>query len=161
LWHWPLRVFFTAIKFNPLTLIENWLTIGLSIFLAWATYRVIEIPIRFGRANPAKALSLCGGMIAVAIAGIVVVKNAGFDFRLPAEIRAMASVRTQADQWRAHQCMLDLPHETTYADSCVDRDRRPVVLVWGDSTAAALIPGLRAAQDKRAFGIAQFTSSSC
>jgi peptidoglycan/LPS O-acetylase OafA/YrhL len=161
LWHWPLRVFFTAIKFNPLTLIESWLTIGLSILLAWVTYRFIEIPIRFGRPNPAKALSLCAGMVAVAIAGIVVVENAGFDFRLPAEIGAMASVRTQADKWRVHQCMLDLPREATYADDCVDRDRRPLVLVWGDSTAAALIPGLRAAQDKRGFGIAQFTSSSC
>jgi len=161
LWHWPLRVFFTAIKFNPLTLIECWLVIGLSILLAWATYRFIEIPIRFGRPNPAKALSLCGGMVAVAIAGVVVVENAGFDIRLPPEIRAMAGVTTQAGKWRAHQCMLDLSHETAYADECVDRNRRPLVLVWGDSTAAALIPGLRAAQDKRAFGIAQFTSSSC
>jgi peptidoglycan/LPS O-acetylase OafA/YrhL len=161
LWHWPLRVFFTAIKFNPLTLIESWLTIGLSILLAWATYRFIETPIRFGRPNPAKALSLCAGMVMVAIAGLVVVENAGFDFRLPAEIRAMAHVTTQADKWRVHQCMLDLSHETAYAQDCVDRDRRPLVFVWGDSTAAALIPGLRAAQDKRAFGIAQFTSSSC
>jgi hypothetical protein len=33
--------------------------------------------------------------------------------------------------------------------------------VWGDSTAAALLPGLRKAQESRNFGIAQFTSSSC
>ncbi len=100
-------------------------------------------------------------MVVVAIAGFVVVENAGFDFRLPVEIRAMASVTTQAGKWRVHQCMLDLAHETTYADDCVDRDRGPLLLVWGDSTAAALIPGLRAAQNKRAFGIAQFTASSC
>jgi hypothetical protein len=34
-------------------------------------------------------------------------------------------------------------------------------LVWGDSTAGALLPGLRKAQETRAFGVAQFTSSSC
>jgi len=33
--------------------------------------------------------------------------------------------------------------------------------VWGDSTAAALISGLRKAQETRNFGVAQFTSSSC
>jgi peptidoglycan/LPS O-acetylase OafA/YrhL len=161
LWHWPLRVYFTAIKFNPLTLIENWLTIGLSIALAWATYRFIEIPIRFGRPNPTKALSLCGGMIAVAIAGGVVVKNAGFDFRLPAEIRAMANVTPQAGKWRVHRCMLDLAHETAYADDCVDRDRRPLLALWGDSSAGALMPGLLQAQQTRAFGLAQFTASAC
>jgi peptidoglycan/LPS O-acetylase OafA/YrhL len=161
LWHWPLRVFFTAIKFNELTLIECWLTIGLSILVAWATYRFIEIPIRFGRPNPAKALSLCGGMVAVAIAGAVVVENAGFDFRLPAEIRAMASVTTQAGQWRVHQCMLDLSRDTNYADECVDRNRRPLLFVWGDSSAGALMPGLLKAQQTHDFGLAQFTASSC
>jgi hypothetical protein len=49
----------------------------------------------------------------------------------------------------------------SFADSCVDRDRRPLILVWGDSTAGALLPGLRKAQETSAFGIAQFTSSSC
>ena len=45
--------------------------------------------------------------------------------------------------------------------SCVERDRRPLVLIWGDSTAGALLPGLRKAQETRDFGIAQLTSSSC
>jgi hypothetical protein len=73
----------------------------------------------------------------------------------------MASVPTQSSQWRVHQCLLDLSHEMTFADSCVDQGRRPLVFVWGDSTAGALLPGLREAQQTRDFGIAQFTSSSC
>jgi len=90
-----------------------------------------------------------------------VVENAGFDFRLPADIRAMAGVTTQADKWRVHRCMLDLAHEATYADECVDRNRRPLLLVWGDSSAGALMPGLLEAQQKRGFGLAQFTASAC
>jgi hypothetical protein len=73
----------------------------------------------------------------------------------------MANVPTQASQWRVQECLLDLSHQSAFADSCVDRDRRPLVLVWGDSTAGALMPGLRKAQETRGFGIAQFTSSSC
>jgi hypothetical protein len=49
----------------------------------------------------------------------------------------------------------------TFADSCVDQGRRPLLLVWGDSTAGALMPGLRKAEETRDFGIAQFTASSC
>ncbi len=69
--------------------------------------------------------------------------------------------RRKTSQWRVHECLLDLSHEMSFADSCVERGRRPLVLVWGDSTAGALMPGLRKAQETRTFGIAQFTSSSC
>jgi SGNH domain (fused to AT3 domains) len=161
LWHWPLLVFFGIIKFAPLTLLERGLNVGLSFALAWLTYRLVETPFRFGRPNSLKVTGLGAGMVLVAAAGVVVVQGRGFDFRLPPDIREMADVPTQSSHWRVHECLLDLSHETTFADSCVDRDRRPLVLVWGDSTAGALLPGLRKVQETRDFGIAQFTSSSC
>jgi hypothetical protein len=165
LWHWPLLVFFAIIKFGPLTLLERGLIVGLSFVLAWLTYRFIETPLRFGR--PArrgmvgKAVGLGAAMAMVAVAGAIIVQGRGFDFRLPTEIRAMANVAKQNARWRIHQCMLDLSREMSFADDCVDRNRRPLVMVWGDSTAAALMPGLRKAQETRNFGIAQFTSSAC
>jgi peptidoglycan/LPS O-acetylase OafA/YrhL len=161
LWHWPLLVFFGIIKFSPLTLLERELIVGLSFVLSWLTYWFVEKPFRFSRPVPLKIAALCTGMLLVAAAGGVIVEGHGFDFRLPPEIRAMANVPTQSAQWRVHQCLLDLSHEMSFADSCVDRDRRPLILVWGDSTAGALLPGLRKAQESRGFGIAQFTSSSC
>jgi peptidoglycan/LPS O-acetylase OafA/YrhL len=161
LWHWPLLVFFALIKFAPLTLLERGLIVGLSIALAWATYRFVEIPFRFGRPGPAKLLGLGGGMALIALAGAVVVKNRGFEFRLPDEIRGMTQVATQSSKWRVHECLIDLSREMSFADNCVDGGRRPLILVWGDSTAGALMPGLRKAQESRDFGIAQFTSSSC
>jgi len=161
LWHWPLLVMFAIIKFEPLTLVDTELILLLSVLLAWGTYWFIEKPFRFGRPIPFKAASLAGAMAVVAIAGVVVVAGRGFDFRLPPEIRAMADVPEQTAQWRIHQCLLDLGHETSFADECVDRDRRPLLLLWGDSTAGALMPGLRKAQASRDFGIAQLTASSC
>jgi peptidoglycan/LPS O-acetylase OafA/YrhL len=161
LWHWPLLVFFATIKFGPLTLPEReWILLG-SALLAWLTYRFVEVPFRFGKPSPRKMFALGTGMVLIAVAGGVVVYGRGFDFRLPAEIRAMANVPTQNSLWRFHQCLLDLSKEMTFAETCVDRDRRPLVMVWGDSTAAALMPGLLKAQETRNFGIAQFTSSSC
>jgi peptidoglycan/LPS O-acetylase OafA/YrhL len=161
LWHWPLLVFAGIIKFGPLTLLERQLILLAGMLLAWATYRFVEIPFRFGLPTRRKMFSLGAGMAMIAVAGFAVMWGRGFDFRLPAEIRAMASVRTESFKWRFHECLLDLSHETTFADACVERDRRPLVLVWGDSTAGALLPGLRKAQETRNFGIAQLTSSSC
>ena len=161
LWHWPLLVFGEAIKFQPLTLLERELILIASTLLAWATYRFVETPFRFGRPNGRKMFALGAGMAMIALAGFAVMWGRGFEFRLPPEIRAMATVRTESFKWRFHECLLDLGRETTFADVCVERDRRPLVLVWGDSTAGALLPGLRKAQETHNFGIAQLTSSSC
>ncbi len=161
LWHWPLLVFFTIIKFNPLTLLERELILLASGLLAWVTYRYVEKPFRFGAPSPRRIFALCAGMVLVAVAGSAIVSGRGFDFRLPAEMRAMANVPTQNAKWRIHSCLLDLSREMSFADDCVDRTRRPLVLVWGDSTAGALMPGLLKAQQTRNFGIGQLTSSSC
>ena len=161
LWHWPLLVLFAAIKFGALSDLEREGIVLLSMLLAWGTYWFIERPFRFGRPAPLKVASLAGAMALVAVAGIVVVEGKGFAFRLPPEIRAMADVPEQTAQWRIHECLLDLGHETKFADSCVDRSHRPLLLVWGDSTAGALMPGLRKAQQHHDFGIAQLTASSC
>jgi peptidoglycan/LPS O-acetylase OafA/YrhL len=161
LWHWPLLVFFGIVKFGPLTLPERELILLASALLAWATYRFVEMPIRFGAASRRMMFSLGAGMAVVAAAGIAIVWGKGMDFRMPAEIRAMVNVPTQNAKWRFHECLLDLGRETLFAPDCADRDRRPLILVWGDSTAAALMPGLRKAQETRDFGLAQFTSSSC
>jgi peptidoglycan/LPS O-acetylase OafA/YrhL len=161
LWHWPLLVFSAIIKFAPLTLLERGLIVLLSIALSWATWRFVEIPFRFGRPRPAKVASLASAMALVALAGFVVLRNGGFDLRLPEEIRSLAHVPEQTAQWRVGECMLDISRQMSFAENCVDRNRRPLLMLWGDSTAGALMPGLRKAQESRDFGIAQFNSSSC
>jgi hypothetical protein len=129
--------------------------------LAWGTYAVIEKPLRFGGRRQLKVAGLGAAMAAVALAGATVYDGRGFDFRLPAEIRAMAAVPEQTAQWRVSKCLIDLSHQTNFADDCVERNRRPLLLLWGDSTAGALMPGLLKAQQTRDFGLAQLTASSC
>jgi peptidoglycan/LPS O-acetylase OafA/YrhL len=161
LWHWPLLVFGAAIKFQPLTLPERELILLLSTLLAWATYAYIEKPIRFGQPSRRKLWALCAGMVLVGIAGGVVALGRGFDFRLPAEIRSVAGEPTLSPDMRLNECLLDLASQTSFAADCAERGRRPLVMVWGDSTAGALMHGLRKAQQTRNFAIAQFTAASC
>jgi len=161
LWHWPLLVFPAVVKFEPLTLADRELALLASAVLAWGTYRFVEVPLRFGGRRQLKAVSLGAAMAVVALAGVVVAAGRGFEFRLPAEIRAMADVPEETAQWRVSKCLIDLARQTAFADECVDRNRRPLLLLWGDSTAGSLMPGLFKAQQTRNFGIAQLTASSC
>lgn len=162
LWHWPLLSFVNIAKYSPPTLLERWLIVAASILLAWLTYRYVEAPIRFRPKTGRRTLVLCGGISCVAILAGAVIAGGGFALRFPQEIRDVASVRTWSDYWRFGKCLIDPGGKTPFAPECVDRDRRPpLIVVWGDSTAAALLPGLREEQRHRDFSIAQFTASSC
>ena len=97
----------------------------------------------------AQIFALCAGMVRSPPAGAVVVSGNGLDFRLPAEFARWPMCRRNPQNWRFHECLLDLSHEMEFAETCVDRDRRPLVLVWEDSTAGALLPGLRKAQEAK------------
>jgi purine nucleoside phosphorylase len=72
----------------------------------------------------------------------------------------LADVPRPSSEQRLHECFLDLKQETTFADSCVEA-KRPLILAWGDSTIAALMPGLRKRQQEVHFGLAQFNASGC
>ncbi len=159
LWHWPILVLAEAFKFGPLTELERFLVIVASFVLASLTYEFVEKPVRF-RPSGRSIRALCGGMVAIAFAGITIIHAGGFETRFPPEIRAVAEPHDAPREWRVHECLLELAKETSFAESCIESER-PLLLVWGDSTATALMPGLRKRQQELHFGLAQLTSSGC
>jgi peptidoglycan/LPS O-acetylase OafA/YrhL len=160
LWHWPLLVFSEAFKFAPLTPLERGLVIAVSFIFAWLTYEFVESRFRAGRVNRTKIAALSGGMIFIVIAGLAVVEGQGFETRFPKKIREFAKVKDYPTSWRVHECLIDPKKETTFGKSCMEA-ARPLLFVWGDSTATALMPGLRQLQHERNFGVAQFNANSC
>jgi peptidoglycan/LPS O-acetylase OafA/YrhL len=158
LWHWPILVLAAAAKFMPLTPLERGAAVAIAYALAAATFRFVELPIRSKRATPARIAPLAAGLAATAIAGAVIVKADGFAHRFPSDLVAANTERPAS--WRVNECLLDLTQQTQFAEGCIER-RRPLVAVWGDSTAGALMPGLRQLQAKTPFGLAQLTASSC
>jgi peptidoglycan/LPS O-acetylase OafA/YrhL len=160
LWHWPLLVFSEAFKFAPLTLLERGLIIAASFILAWLTYEFVESRFRAGRVDKTKIATLAGGMMFVAVAGFAIIQGQGFETRFPKELLDIAEVTEYPTSWRIHECLIDPKKERAFGKSCME-EARPLLFVWGDSVATALMPGLRQLQRERSFGIAQFTANSC
>jgi peptidoglycan/LPS O-acetylase OafA/YrhL len=156
LWHWPVLVFAADYKLKALTDLERGLAIGATFILASLTYRVVERPIRFGKGRNIVA-PLAAAMAAIAVTGIL--PSLGFMPKLPDSVAELMTV-SRDEGMRAHQCLLFETDSNDFPPSCVDR-ARPLVAIWGDSTASALIPGLRKLQETIPFGIAQFTIASC
>jgi SGNH domain-containing protein len=157
LWHWPILVLAADYKFKALTDLEKGLAIGLTFILAFVTYKTIERPIRFGKRQ--FAAPLLAAMAAIAAIGIL--PAIGLTPKLPDAVAELMAVPPAGEGMRVHECLLLETDTNDFPSNCVDRTR-PLVAIWGDSTASALVPGFRRLQESTAsFGIAQFTVSSC
>ena len=167
LWHWPLLVF-AEIKLGALGISTKLGLVALSILLSWLTYRFVERPIRFGNLiveTKKIPLVLCAILLAIAMLGGYTYQRDGFGLRFPKFIQALLNNQPKLDEgWRTGQCILDQGHPSSeFSPICVDKDKRPLLFLWGDSHAAALYPGLKHLQDTGAysFGVAQRTGAVC
>jgi peptidoglycan/LPS O-acetylase OafA/YrhL len=160
LWHWPLLVYSEAYKFAPLTLLERALTVAASFVLAWLTFRYVESPLKAAKINRMTILTLVSGSCLIAATGLILIYGQGFYFRFPDGIREFTQTTPYPTSWRIHECLINPKYDVTFGKSCLETER-PLVFVWGDSTATALMPGLRKLQLKENFGLAEFTANSC
>ena len=157
LWHWPLLSYLGILRSGDPTLLEIWAAIILAFILAWATFRFVEIPLR--RA-PNVVPRLCFGLLAVGAVGILTATASGFGFRFAPEIRDIALVRPQNNAGLRDVCFSEAPG-ARLGPNCIEPGDKPLVFVWGDSTAAALYPGLKKAQQSFAFRLAHFAAPAC
>jgi hypothetical protein len=103
-------------------------------------------------------------MALLGVLGLLTVMSKGFPFRVPEAVRSLPDPRPDLDiDYRNHTCFLGDPDEdqTAFHPECNDRSRRPLVLLWGDSHAAAAYPGLRNLLKSIPFGLSQFNASGC
>lgn len=81
LWHWPLLSFATIIEGNtPPAMIRVSIVLA-SILLSWLTYKLIEIPIRYGKNGDAKTVVLACLMILIGYIGFNAYQRNGLEFR--------------------------------------------------------------------------------
>jgi peptidoglycan/LPS O-acetylase OafA/YrhL len=165
LWHWVLLTFATMDRETPASWQVLCLVVAASIAAAWLTYRLVEVPLRFGALKPFSTRILVPVMAAAALLGVAADTTSGFLVRLPKYARELALNDKKGDI--TGLCYLNPVQDTSYLKpSCLDPgdvSRGPLTMVWGDSHAGSLYPGIRAylARPGAPFRMAGFSTSAC
>jgi peptidoglycan/LPS O-acetylase OafA/YrhL len=160
LWHWPLFAFARYLLGEQLPIRATAAIIGGSLALAWLSWRFVETPFRrsLAWASPRPVLiGLVATMPALLICALVAVGTRGTVGR-PA---VPGSRYLAARNSKAHIHEIDA-RRVRHRDlpSFGDRQGRLRCLVWGDSHAMAIVPGVDAACQSRGVRGIQATHSS-
>jgi peptidoglycan/LPS O-acetylase OafA/YrhL len=161
LWHWPLLSYAIIIEGHVPSSVLRSSLVAVAFLLAWGTYELIEIPVRFGSWRRYSVSISCASMLAVGLGGVVTFASHGLLFRFPKDVQALADYqydfRTDA---QAGKCWISATDPIDgFASSCF-QTRKPNLLVWGDSFAARFFPGVTSVFGGR-YSISQLTRDGC
>jgi peptidoglycan/LPS O-acetylase OafA/YrhL len=164
LWHWPLLVLGRVWLQRPFSTLEAALVVALSAVLAAVTWRLVEQPFRKPAAQTSRrqlAFSL-SPLLLVVMAGVVVFATRGLPDRLaPAARTAAAFSGTDVNPARA--ICFDGPQlpptgcRFGASPGAQDYD----VLVWGDSHADAVTPGVVTWAAARGLSVREAARGGC
>ena len=164
LWHFPALVL-ARVQWGPS--LPAWATVAVVVFsvvLAYGTFRLVELPVRAVFAERRRrAVFLVAPIAAAGCAGLAVFFAGGLPGRIPTDVQRLTTVAfDHQSAYRQSRCFLQSwQGARAFRPDCVDPGRGKLVLLWGDSHAAHLYPGLRAEATQREFRIAQLTASAC
>jgi peptidoglycan/LPS O-acetylase OafA/YrhL len=143
LWHWPLLSYATILESGEVPRGYRIAAVILSLLLAWATYRLVELPVRTSRRPRMTALLLacmaCLGSAGYAIHALdgVPTRFAGSDIE-PAELPKPTRAVTI--------CRRSLPH-ADYKNNICRHTATPHLAIIGDSHAGHLFEGFLRSDD--------------
>ena len=162
LWHWPLLAFLHIARPEDSDVTSRALVLATCFPLAWATYAWIDKPVRTGPPSRIKVTSSC---VALAIAGFAsfgVYLQAGFPQHTPDALTALANYSfPMVEAYRKRSCFLERNQGFAQFGECTQSvPGSKEVVLWGDSHAAHLFPGLEEAARDR-FTLTQLTAGSC
>ncbi|MBN9586781.1 MAG: acyltransferase [Afipia sp. 62-7] len=162
LWHWPLLVFARIIRFQkePTILMSIGLILAAGV-LAHLTFKFVERPIRLGGRLSIKAVSLAVLLVVGGGLGLAVYAKDGLPGRFPPEV--LKRVMNKDDNVEiAKACQLATPAKLSAECDSVGPPDSPLVVIWGDSHAYHLLPGLLALQqERRNFRLAGYIEFGC
>lgn len=163
LWHWPLLSFARIIHTETPTATVRWAAVALSFVLAWLTFRYVETPVRFGSRRIAKLAGVVATVCVTALTAWLLRASDGAPWRLPPEAASMLAYQYDyRNGYREGSCFLRPEQTEREFAACPDTwaANGKSWLLWGDSHAAHLIPGMLARYGEQA-NIVQRTASGC
>lgn len=146
LWHWPILAFPRILHGGEPGFLARIAEVLISFVLAWATWRYIENPIRFGPNTRFKIAALVTISILIGMAGYVTHAKEGFVSRFPTLADDLD--RSPSEAFATQECHKTIGDDIAYCRS--NAPGPPDVLLIGDSHAGALYRGLAAEYQKRA-----------
>jgi hypothetical protein len=163
LWHWPLLSFASISARGIPSFGVRVAAVLASVALAAATYVLVEKPIRFGAKRPFAIPALVALSLAVGLVGYATFGRDGVPSRFPPEIRALADFKYEykTDARYPHCWLSNFQPPEEFAPYCSDTSAgRERVVLWGDSHAARLYPGLKAVFGDR-LALSQLSRDAC
>ncbi|WP_354417390.1 acyltransferase family protein [Mesorhizobium shonense] len=151
--HWPVLVFVRAAWLADTPALAIYAAVAFSFVASWVLHRFVEEPFRRGYATSRVPLS--SGLLAVSVLlGLtpslaIGATHSNIDF---AHIRRINEGLGPACDFRPGSPPQEIPRNCQTTD-------KPELLVWGDSFAMAVVPGL--AKTIGETGLAQLTMSAC
>jgi peptidoglycan/LPS O-acetylase OafA/YrhL len=169
LWHWPAIVFFRLLHPDAKG-VAIAIPLVIAFALAWLTKVLLETPVRFGRLGPRTfprppLWPAVGVLAVIGLLGGWLVAADGLPYRFPPTLRAIAEwSEVKPDiNWRVGICYFYTDAKMDFSSECTPKKRPgvPRILLWGDSHAAQLYPGLAQLQKSNVFDIVQWTAAGC
>jgi hypothetical protein len=169
LWHWPAIVFWKMFGFDTSS-VGKLVPFLCVVLLAWLTKEFIEKPVRFGGMGAwvvriPRVSVVIAGLLIFGLVGASTVATRGYPVRFPPNLRAIAnwSMPLPDVDWRPNRCFFRRGVTDEFAAECTPPNRPGIqqVLLWGDSHAGHLYPGLSALHARYDFDLAQWTSAAC
>lgn len=165
LWHWPLLVFVRVSNLGQLPLGQAIVALVVAFGLAVLTWRYVEQRFRQSGVIVAPILILRRyviGAVAIGSTCILLVHSDGAPARVPINVLVaqMGAKDVNPARSRCHLGMdqVSLPDNP---DCITGGVGQPSVLIWGDSHAEALVPGLPNLPEIAGDTIQQMTKTSC
>ena len=147
LWHWPILAFYKYWALDEITLVHQWLIVLLSIILAVASWRYIETPFR-KKSLIASQNRLFKYTVAISLIlfvfGFSMIYKEGFKERFQDDVLAYDRAKLEALQENRISLPINL-HDAVDGKIPIfgeNKTGKIDVLVWGDSHARSIVPGV-------------------
>ncbi len=171
LWHWPALVFARYYNVVPLSALETAFVVAATFIVAVLSWRFVEQPFRARDVlRPAHTLRLASVVtVAAVVFGAGLSLSKGWPERFTPETQQYLALMNSAESLRLYDhegCFLNLQQRVPDYDvaKCLpisDRSRVPRIVIWGDSFAAHLYPGLKEHVERMGGSVFQYTMVAC
>lgn len=166
LWHWPILSMAFILEGGPPSRDIRIVLVGLSIFLAYITYKFLEKPIREKGLITTKFLLLA--MCLLLVSGFLISNWNGFPKREVLGVKRAKpenyKITERHDSKIENSSCNKIKLGPTLSSICVasKNHNSPIqVIVWGDSHAAGIVPAVLRAATEDNYGITVLSNAGC